>query len=151
ALWSLYGTAGRNDERLTGGHIPLARRRQARINVSNAFRDLTELDRGSAGASRYRSKRREKRIGRRIEMRAAHGRPPPFARPDPRADRLSLVGAILQQAKTLGLYPDDATPDPAARRRGDDARDRHAAGNDGEIDGKFIAAGQELPRTIEWV
>ena len=63
----------------------------------------------------------------------------------------SLIGAILQQPKSLGLHADNAAPDSAARRRGDDAGDRHAAGNDGEIDGKFITAGQELAGAIKRV
>ena len=56
-----------------------------------------------------------------------------------------------QQPKTLGLHADNTAPDSAAPRRGDDARDWHAAGNDGEIDGKFITAGQELSRAIKRV
>src|SRR5689334_25287462 len=84
-------------------------------------------------------------------MRAAHGRDCALVWPCPRADRLSLVGAILQQAKPLGLDADNAAPDSSACRRGNDAGDRYAAGDNGEIDGKFIAAGQELARAIKWI
>ena len=118
---------------------------------ARAFRDLAKLDRRPAGRSRDWPKRGQKSIGRRIEMRAAYSGDRAFAWPGPRADRLSLVGAVLQQSKPLGLHADNAAPDSAARRRGDDAGDWHAAGNDGEIDGKFITAGQELARAIKRV
>ena len=97
------------------------------------------------------SKRGQKSIGRRIEMRATYGGDRAFAWPGPRADRLSLIGAILQQPKPLGLHADNAAPNSAARGRGDDAGDWHAAGNDGEIDGKLITAGQELAGAIKRV
>lgn len=84
-------------------------------------------------------------------MRTAYGRHGSFAWPSTGADGLDLVGAILQQPKTFSLFANDASPDPAAPGCGDDARDRHPAGDDGKIDGKFIAAGKELPRAIEGV
>ena len=92
----------------------------------------------------------QKSIGRRIEMRAADAATAPSRGQAPRADR-RLVGAVLQQPKPLGLHADNAAPNSASRRRGDDAGDWHAAGNDGEIDGKFITAGQKLLGAVERV
>src|SRR6516164_9010142 len=84
-------------------------------------------------------------------MRSAHGGHRPFPRPNSGADGLSLVGAIFQQPETLGLFANNAAPNLAAPRRGDDARYRHPAGDDSEIDGEFIAAGKELTRAVEGI
>ena len=111
ALRSLHGATGGNDECLTGGHIPFTGCRQAGVDVGGALRDLAKLDRRPAGRSCDWSKRGQKSICRRIEMRAAYSGDRAFAWPGPRADRLSLVGAVLQQPKPLGLHADNAAPE----------------------------------------
>src|SRR6185437_12220316 len=84
-------------------------------------------------------------------MRSAHGGHGPFPRPSSGADGPSLVGAIFQQPETHGLFANNAAPNLAAPRRGDDARNRHPAGDDSEIDGEFITAGKELTRAVEGI
>src|SRR6478609_7186933 len=84
-------------------------------------------------------------------MRSAHGGHGPFPQPNSGADGPSLVGGIFQQPETLGLVANNAAPDLAAPRRSDDARNRHPAGDDSEIDGEFIAAGKELTRSVEGI
>ena len=111
ALRGRYAAARGNDERLTGGHIPFAGGRQARVHIDAAFRDLANLS-AEPLAERVTGPsfaRKASVAGSKCErLTAATGA---FAWPCPRADRLSLVGAILQQAKPLGLDADNAAPD----------------------------------------
>ena len=53
------------------------------------------------------------------------------------------------QLQTFGLAADNAAPQQAVRRRGDDAGNRHAARHDADIDGEFIAASEKLPGAVE--
>ena len=85
-------------------------------------------------------------------MRAADGDGPGLAarRAGPGADRLDQRRAVAKR-QPLRAAADDAAPDQSERRRADDAEQRRAVGHQRQIDGEFVAAGDEFLGAVERV
>ena len=138
---------------MAGRHVPFAGRRQPGIDVDGAFGDPAEFDRRAEhGADRARPCGNEG-FGPGIAMRAADRDRP--GRPGRRAatgvDRFDQRRDAVAHRQPLGAAADDAAPDQPERRRADDAEQRRAVGHQREIDGEFVAAGDEFLGAVERV
>ena len=74
----------------------------------------------------------------------------------PRAAGVNCAGAVrlrvsgaLAQFQLLGAAADHAAPQQSLRRRGDNAGDRNAMRDDGDIDGEFVAPGEKFFGAVE--
>ena len=73
----------------------------------------------------------------------------------PRADDGAVIGfgrtGAEAQPQPFSLAADDRAPQQSLRRRGDDAGDRNAVRHDGDVDGEFVAPGEEFLGAVERV
>lgn len=58
-------------------------------------------------------------------------------------------GRVGAKRYPLGATTDDAAPDQPQRRRADDPEQRRATGHQCQVDGEFVAAGDEFLGTVE--
>src|SRR6185436_20987960 len=93
-----------------------------------------------------------KGLGPGITMQAADRRGPrlPKRGAGPGANRLDPRLAFAKR-QPLGAAADDAAPDQPERRRTDDAKQRYPVGYQRQVDGEFVAAGDEFLGAVERV
>ena len=127
-------------------------RRQPGIDIDAAFGDPAEFDRRAEFAP-YRARPcRNEGFGPGIAMRAADRDRPRLAarRAGAGANRLDQRFALAKR-QPFRAAADDAAPDQPERGRADDAEQRRSVGHQRQIDGEFVAAGDEFLGAVERV
>ena len=122
------------------------------VEISGSLGDKAELDGRAEPHPPGHRQAGEESFGRRIGMRTAHRGGEPLGGRHPGADdgRGARAGVIAEH-EALGSLADDAAPEPALHRGRHHAEDSFAIGDQGEVDGEFVPAGDEFPRAVERV
>ena len=119
---------------------------------ARAFRHPAEFDRRAERLPDGAGPAGDEGFGSGVAMRAADGDDPGLAalREAAGVDRLGRAAAPPSLTRQpFGAAADQAAPDQSERRRADDAEQRRAVGDQREIDGELVAAGDEFLGAVE--
>src|SRR2546425_7356943 len=113
-------TAGGGQHRVSGGHVPLASGREARINVGRPFGDSTELDRGAGHETIGNRQSRQEVLRLRVEVGTTEGCNQSGTRTHPGSNGGPLVSGARRgsgrKAQAFGALALDPAPEKPRRR-----------------------------------
>src|SRR3954468_15683871 len=135
---------------MAGRDVPFRGRRQPGIDIDAAFGHPAELDRRAEFAPDRARPCRNESFGPGIAMRAADRDRPRLAarRASAGTNRLDQRLAMAER-QPFRAAADNAAPDQPERGRADDAEQRRPVGYERQIDGEFVAAGDEFLGAVE--